>query len=71
MPNQNKVFLSYLILIDNPKKQAILSTQDTERRQTKHKDTTQKIKKDEQHRPTQNIGGEPRLSQRESSSCFL
>ena len=30
--------------MDNPKKQDILSTQDTERRQTNNKDTTQKIK---------------------------
>ena len=45
--------------MDNPKKHAILSTQDTERRQTNKKDTTQKTKNDEQHRPTQNIGVNP------------
>ena len=43
-------------IIGKPKKQAILSTQDTERRQINKNETTQKTKNDEQLRPTQNIG---------------
>jgi hypothetical protein len=40
--------------LDNPETQATLDTQDTGRRQTKHKDTIQKTKKRSNKNPTKN-----------------
>ena len=43
--------------MDNPVTLATLSTQDTRRIQTKHKNTTHKTKKkDQQHGPDQKLG---------------
>ena len=49
--------------MDNPETLATLDTQDTGRRQTKHKDTTQKTKKMSNKNSTKNWG-EPRCSKR-------
>ena len=46
-------------LMENPKALAILSTQDTERKQTKHKKPNTEIYEDEKHGPHENPGMNP------------
>jgi hypothetical protein len=59
--------------MNNPKTMATLGTQETGRGQIKHKDTTQKTKKDEENGRHQKLGGggKPMCSQRVSNSFFL
>jgi hypothetical protein len=60
--------------MNNPETMATLGTQETGRGQIKHKDTTQKTKKDEQNGRHQKLGGgggKPMCLQRVSNSFFL
>ena len=59
--------------MNNPETMATLGTKETGRGQIKHKDTTQKTKKDEQNGRHQKRGGggRRRCSQRVSNSFFL
>ena len=59
--------------MNNPETMATLGTRETGRGQIKHKDTTQKTKKDEENGRHQKRGGggKPMCSQRVSNSFFL